>query len=705
MSKDPVCGMAVDEKRAVKLEKEGKTFFFCSQHCKDRFLAAGAEGSPPTEDHAQHHAHMLSDFKKRFWISMLATIPVLILSPFIQSTFRYSISFIGDMLILLAIATFIYFYGGRPFLLGMVNEFKKRQPGMMTLIAVAISVAYIYSALVVLGLRGKFFFWELVTLIDVMLLGHWIEMRSVMAASGSLRELAKLLPSQAHRVLEDGSIQDVRVSDLKKEDIVLIKPGEKVPVDGGVIDGASDVNEAMLTGESRPVSKKKENLVIGGSVNGSGSLTVKVTKTGADSYLSQIVELVKKASQSKSKAQSFADKAAFCLTIIALGVGSITLVSWLMLGRDLGFALERMVTVMVITCPHALGLAIPLVIAVITSLAAGGGLLIRNRIAFEQAYNVDTVVFDKTGTLTKGEFGVIDIISLGDWSENSLLVKAASVEQNSEHMIAGSIVKKAREKGLGLIKAEEFKAIPGKGVAARLEGKEIHLGNREIFGEVGVEIRNIQKKIEELALGSKTIVFVISEGKIMGIIGLADIIRDESKEAVDALKKSGLEVAMITGDNNETAEFVAKDLGLELWFSQVLPDKKAQKINELRRGGKKVAMVGDGVNDAAALASADVGIAIGAGTDVAIETADVILVESDPRGVVDILSLSRISRKKVVQNLVWATGYNIFAIPLAAGLFYKVGIVLPPAVGAVIMSISTIIVAVNARLISYKKEV
>jgi Cu2+-exporting ATPase len=562
----------------------------------------------------------------------------------------------------------------------------------------------VYSAVVVFGLKGKVFFWELATLIDVMLLGHWIEMKSVMGASNALEELAKLMPRQAHLLLGDGSTKEVGVDELNKGDKVLIKPGEKIPVDGKVEKGESEVNQAMITGESKPVTKSKEDMVIGGSVNGSGSLTVAVSKTGKDSYLSQVLELVKRASQSKSRAQGFADKAAFWLTLVALTSGFVTLFAWLLMGKDFVFSLERMVTVMVITCPHALGLAIPLVIAVITGISARNGLLIRNRTQFENARNMDVVVFDKTGTLTKGEFGVSDILSLGDYTEDELLAKVASLESNSEHSIAKGIVNKVKEQGLNLSQVEEFNSVSGKGAKAKIEGELIYVGNQGILEVAGLDKSRYQEKADDLASQGKTLVYVVSNNKVQGLIGLADIVRPESKEAVTKLKSIGLMSVMITGDNQETAKFVANQIGLDDYFAQVLPDKKSQKIKELQDKGKKVVMVGDGVNDAPALAQADLGIAIGAGTDVAVETADVVLVDNDPRAVFDVISLSRINRRKTLQNLGWATGYNVFAIPLAAGVLYNYGIVLPPAVGAVIMSLSTIIVAINAKLTFFKKN-
>ena len=714
MAKDPICGMDVNEAQALKFTKDGQTFYFCSEHCKNKFLGKSemkmgrkmhaGHKHQGREEHATHHVHMVKDFKRRFWVSLIATIPVLILSPLIQSFLRVALRFPGDRLILFGISTFIYFYGGWPFLKGIFDEVKKKQPGMMTLIALAITVAYAYSSAGVFGVPGKFFFWELVTLIDIMLLGHWIEMRSVMGASRALEELAKIMPSEAHLVLTDGSIKDIKLEELKQGDKVLVKPGEKIPADGRVIDGESEVNEAMITGESKPVGKKKDEEVIGGSVNGSGSLTIEVKKMGRDSYLSQVVELVRVASESKSKAQDFANRAAFWLTLIAIAAGAVTLISWLILGKEFVFALERMVTVMVITCPHALGLAIPLVIAVITALAAQGGLLIRNRTAFENARHLQTIVFDKTGTLTKGEFGVSDIISLGDWSEDDLLSKVASVELNSEHTIAKGIVKNAKERNLKLWKVEKFEALAGKGAKAQVAGEEIYIGNKGILEVAKIKSDEAERKMEKIASQGKTIIFAVSHGQVQGLIGLSDIIRNESKEAVKRVKSLGLEIAMITGDNNATAGYVANKLGLDTYFAEVLPGKKSEKIRELQRQGKKVAMVGDGVNDAPALAQADVGIAIGAGTDVAVETADVILVKNDPRNVVDVIGLSLATQRKMVQNLAWATGYNIFAIPLAAGVLYKYGIILAPAVGALVMSLSTIIVAVNARLISYKKQ-
>lgn len=654
------------------------------------------------KDHQGHHTHMLKDFQTRFWISLGVTLPVLMLSPMIQSLAGIVWDFPGRMVILLVLSAFVYVYGGWPFLKGLIREAREKQPGMMTLIALAITVAFVYSALVVFGVKGKVFFWELVTLIDVMLLGHWIEMRSVMGASRALEELAQLMPSTAHRLASEGETEEVEIQELKPGDKVLIKPGEKIPVDGDILKGDSEVDESMITGESEPVIKQKDDEVIAGSVNGNGSLTVKVSKTGKDSYLNQMIKLVENAQQSKSKAQGFADRAAFWLTVIAVSVGIATLTAWVLSGKTFAFSLERMVTVMVITCPHALGLAIPLVIAVITALSAKNGLLIRNRTAFEEARKIQTVMFDKTGTLTKGEFGVTDVISLSGWPEDKILGAAAAVEKESEHSIAKGIVQEAEEKNIKIPHSSGFESLPGKGARAELENETVLVGNKALL-ENTEESGSAIEKMEKLAGEGKTTVFVISGGKVRGVIGLTDVIREESRHAVEELKKKGIEVALITGDNKASAEYVAGELGIETWFAGVLPDKKSEKIKQLQEDGKIVAMVGDGINDAPALAQADLGIAIGTGTDVAAETADIILVENNPRDVCHILNFSRITRRKMKQNLAWATGYNVIAIPLAAGVLYRYGILLAPAAGAVVMSLSTVIVAVNARLVSYEK--
>jgi Cu2+-exporting ATPase len=500
------------------------------------------------------------------------------------------------------------------------------------------------------------------------------------------------------------TVKDVEVKHLGEGDKVLVKPGEKVPADGEIVEGESELNEAMITGESRPVAKGRGDPVIGGSVNGNGSLTIRVTSGMGDSYVSQVVEMVRRAGESKSHAQGIADRAAFWLTLIAIGAGLITLFTWLASGQEFVFALERMVTVMVITCPHALGLAVPLVIAMITTVSAKRGLLIRQRTQFEGARSLDVVVFDKTGTLTRGRFGVTDIVAFGDWDEDMVLRRAAGVEQNSEHSIGRGIARKAEERNLRAGRVEKFEALPGKGAKASVDGEMVYVGNLGIAGEIAAETGDAGERMKDLASQGKTVVLVATEAGPKGLIALADEIRDESREAIRQLKQRGIEVAMITGDNEATAARVARDLDIETYFSGVLPDKKSEKVRELQDRGKKVAMVGDGVNDAPALAQADLGIAIGAGTDVAMETADVVLVDSDPGDVLNVISLSDLTRRKMLQNLAWATGYNVVAIPLAAGVLYQYGIILPPALGALIMSVSTVIVAVNARLISYEGE-
>ena len=648
-----------------------------------------------------HHAHMVADFKKRFWISLVVTVPILTLSPMIQSFlgFKQTIGFPGDAYVLWAFSSLVFFYGGWPFLKGFFDEFKKKQPGMMTLIAIAITTAYGYSSVVVFGLSGKVFFWELATLIDIMLLGHWIEMRSVMGASRALEELAKLMPSDAHKVMADGSTEDVLIEELEPGDWVLVKPGEKVPVDGEVVEGESSVNEAMLTGESKPVEKQVGSKVIGGSINGEGSITTEVQKIGMDSFLSQMINLVEQAQQSKSRSQDLANRAALWLTIIALSCGIITLVIWLgILGRDFAFALERSVTVMVITCPHALGLAVPLVVAVSTALSAQNGLLIRDRASFEKGRNIQAIIFDKTGTLTRGEFGVADTITFSKkMDEKELLKYAAAIETHSEHPIAKAIATSVDRPP----QVEDFKAIPGKGAQGQVEGKNVQVVSPGFLKENNISMKD--ERIETFNSQGKTVVFVLIDGNLIGAIALADIIRNESKKAISKLKEMGIKCMMLTGDNHLVAKWVADEIGLDEYFAEVLPKDKAEKVKEIQSRGLVVAMTGDGVNDAPALAQADVGIAIGTGTDVAVQTADIILVHSNPLDVVAILDLSRATYRKMIQNLAWATGYNTFAIPLAAGVMYNYGVLLSPAMGAVLMSLSTVIVALNAKFLKIAK--
>jgi Cu2+-exporting ATPase len=653
-------------------------------------------------DHHAHHAAMVADFRRRFFVSLGVTLPILALSPMIQGWLGVAEAwaFPGDAWVLLGLSTFIYGYGGWPFLTGMVDELRERTPGMMTLVALAISVAYLYSAAVVLGVEGEVFFWETATLIDLMLVGHWIEMRSVMGASRALEQLARLMPNTAHRVTESGDTEEVPIAELEPGDRVRVKSSEKVPADGMVVEGQSSVNESMLTGESVPVEKTAGDEVIGGSVNGTGSLVVEVEKTGESSYLNQVITLVREAQESQSRTQNLADRAAYWLTLIALTAGAVTFTAWYgVLGEPFVFSLERMVTVMVITCPHALGLAIPLVVAVSTGLGAQRGLLIRDRAAFERARDLDTIVFDKTGTLTEGRFGVTDVLVFESSDEATVLRQAAAVEQHSEHPIAAGILQAAEDRGLDVPDATDFEALTGKGVRAMVEGTEVRVLSP---GAAADEADLPAHDAETLQGQGKTVVYVVRDGVALGALALADIIREESREAIQTLHDLGIDVVMLTGDNERVANWVAEELGLDRVIAEVLPDEKSAVIKDLQAEGRLVAMTGDGVNDAPALATADVGIAIGAGTDVAVETADIVLVESDPRDAVDVIRLARATYRKMVQNLWWATGYNVVAIPLAAGVLATAGIVLNPAVGAVLMSLSTVIVAVNARFLTLR---
>ena len=643
---------------------------------------------------------MVDDFRRRFWISLALTLPVLATSEMLQhlAGLRGALAFPGDRYVGFAFASAVYFYGGWPFLTGLVDELKKKLPGMMTLVGLAITVAYVYSAAVVFGLPGSVFFWETATLIDIMLLGHWLEMRSVLGASRALEELVRLLPSEAHRLRSDGSTEDIPLAALQAGDLVLVKPGEKIPTDGTISEGRTTVNQALLTGESQPVEKGPGDEVLGGAVNGESAITMRVTRTGAETYLSQVIALVRRAQETRSRTQDLANRAAFWLTIIAIVTGTVTLVAWLMAGRALDFALERMVTVMVITCPHALGLAVPLVVAVSTALSARSGLLIRDRAAFERARALDAIVFDKTGTLTEGRFGVTDVISLDGRSEADILRLAAAIESRSEHPIAAGVVRAATERAIKYPVPEDVAAIPGKGARGIVDGTRVAVVSPGYLKEQRLTADHAL--VRQAAEQGKTVVYVLADTKVVGAIALADIIRPEAKEALTRLKEMGIRSMMLTGDATPVARWVAQELGLDEYFAEVLPDQKAAKIREIKTRGLTVAMVGDGVNDAPALVEADVGIAIGAGTDVAIESADIVLVRSDPRDVPAIIDLARATYRKIVQNLWWATGYNAAAIPLAAGVLYRsTGILLSPALGAVLMSASTVIVAVNAQLL------
>jgi Cu2+-exporting ATPase len=648
---------------------------------------------------------MVDGFRRRFWISLVLTIPVLATSEMVQHFFglREVPAFPGRRWVELAFASVVFGYGGWPFLSGLADELKKKLPGMMTLVALAITVAFVYSAAVVLGLGGEVFFWETATLIDIMLLGHWIEMRSVLGASRALEQLVRLLPAEAHRLRPDDSTEDVPVADLAPDDRIVVKPGERVPTDGEIVAGRTSVNQALLTGESRPVDRAEGDAVIGGAVNGAGAITLRVSKTGADTYLSQVIDTVRRAQDTRSRTQDLANRAALWLTLIALGAGGVTMWAWLAAGYAFGFALERMVTVMVITCPHALGLAVPLVVAVSSALSARQGLLIRDRSAFERARAVDAVVFDKTGTLTEGRFGVTDVIPLDGRDADALLRLAAALESHSEHPVAEGIVRAAADRDLRYLAPTGFSAIPGQGARGEVGDVTVEVVSPGYVQRKGLAVSDA--RVARAADQGKTVVYVLVDGALSGAIALADTIRDQSRAALTRLHEMGVTTIMLSGDAAPVARWVAGELGMDEYFAEVLPDQKAAKIREVKQRGWTVAMVGDGVNDAPALVEADVGIAIGAGTDVAIEAADVVLVRSDPRDGAAVIGLARATYRKMVQNLWWATGYNAFALPLAAGALYgAAGILLSPAVGAVLMSASTVIVAINARLLRFSPD-
>jgi Cu2+-exporting ATPase len=649
-------------------------------------------------DHDKHAGHNVSDFWKRFVICSIVSIPVLALSHMIQEWLGFELVFSGDKYVLAILSTFIFLYGGYPFLKGLFDEVKDRAIGMMTLIGVAITVAWAYSAAITFGLQGMDFYWEMATLIDIMLIGHYFEMKSVMGASRSLELLVKMMPSTAHHVV-DGNIHDMPVSHLKIDDVVIVKPGEKIPIDGIVIEGESYVDESMLTGESKPVKKEKDNKVIGGAVNSNGSLTVKVTSTGKDSYLNKVVKLVEDAQKIKSKTQTFADRAAKVLTFVALGGGVITLVVWLALGFPFVFALERMVTVMVISCPHALGLAVPLVVAISTSISAQKGLLIRNRTAFENARLITTIIFDKTGTLTKGTHELQDVKVLNPkFDDKELLRFASGIEQHSEHYIATGLMRKVKELNIAIPKGKNFNYLPGKGLEGIIEEKEIKVVGPNYLKEQNIIITEIEDEF------TGTVVYILIEKEIAGYFTFSDQIRESSFEAIQILKDAGIKNLLLTGDNEKVAKKVSDELNMDGFIANVLPHEKLEKVKELQEKNEFVAMTGDGVNDAPALAQADVGIAVGSGTDVAAETADIILVNSDPKDIANLILFGKATYNKMIQNLWWAAGYNILAIPLAAGILYQWNIMLSPAVGAVLMSLSTIVVAINAQLLKGKMK-
>ena len=649
------------------------------------------------DKHAGHHTH---DFLKRFWICTAITIPILLLSPMIQHWLGISIDFPGDQYVLLGLSAFIYYYGGMPFLKGMVSEIRDNAIGMMTLVALAITVAFVYSVAVVLGLPGMDFFWELATLIDIMLLGHWLEMRSEMAASRALQSLVALLPATVH-LEQDGAMTDIPLKDLHNNDIVLIKPGEKIPADGLVINGDSFVNESMLTGESVPVKKEKDDKVIAGSVNENGSLKIQVTGTGEDSYLDKVIRMVESAQASKSKTQNLADKVAKWLTYTSIIVGLLTFIYWYTQENDLAFSLERLVTVMVTACPHALGVAIPLVVAISTTKAAVNGLLIRNRTAFENARNLTTIIFDKTGTLTMGSHEIQKVVSLNNsYNEDEILQYVAAVQQNSEHYIARGIMQKLAEKKLELWPSTGFNYKQGIGVTGMVNGKNVVAAGPNYFTGSKKDIPAIPEVIDQQ---TETVNFVLIDEQPVGIISFADSIRETASGAIADLKEMNIKSFLLTGDNENIAAAVAGKLKMDGYLANVLPHEKLEKVKSFQEKGEVVAMTGDGVNDAPALAQADVGIAVGSGTDVAAETADIILVNSDPKDVANMIAFGRATYKKMIQNLWWAVGYNVIAIPLAAGILYP-RFILSPAMGAVLMSLSTIIVAINAGLLRLNKK-
>lgn len=656
-------------------------------HIHDHPTEHGATG------HDKHAGHNVADFWKRFVICSIVSVPVLALSHMIQQWFGFEFTFAGDKYLLAALSTFIFVYGAYPFLKGLYDEVKDKAIGMMTLIGLAITVAWAYSVSVTFGLQGMDFYWEMATLIDIMLIGHYFEMKSVMGASRSLELLVKMMPSTAHH-LKDGHMHDMPVSELKIGDIVMVKPGEKVPVDGIVTDGESYVDESMLTGESKPVKKEKDSKVIGGAVNSSGSITIKVISTGKDSYLNKVVKLVEDAQKIKSKTQNFADRAAKILTFVALGGGVITLVVWLLLGFPFVFALERMVTVMAISCPHALGLAVPLVVAISISVSAQKGLLIRNRTAFENARLITTIIFDKTGTLTKGTHELREIKVLNqEFDEKELLRLASGIEQHSEHYIAAGLMRKVKEFNIEIPKSENFNYLPGKGLEGNVEGKEIKVVGPNYLKEQNISVTDTTNDF------TGTVVYILINKDLAGYFTFSDQIRESSFEAIQILKDAGIKNLLLTGDNEKVAGKVSDELKMDGYIANVLPHDKLEKVKELQTKGEYVAMTGDGVNDAPALAQADVGIAVGSGTDVAAETADIILVNSDPKDIANLILFGKATYNKMIQNLWWAAGYNILAIPLAAGVLYKWGFMLSPAIGAVLMSLSTILVAINAQLL------
>ena len=656
---------------------------------------------PSNHDHHHDHSEHIEDFKQRFIISLSLMIPILALSPMIQHWLNVNWRFTGDKYLLFALSTILFLYGGRPFLTGALQEFRSRRPSMMALISLGISVAYLYSSATVFLIEGMDFFWEMATLIVIMLLGHWLEGRSVGAASRSLEELANLLPDKAHVLDEQGNISERAVADLKTGDRIMLRPGEKVPIDGIIEEGRSEVDESMISGESVPVIKEPGDEIIGGALNGDGSLTYRVTHVGDDTFLSQVIRLVQEAQASQSRTQRLADKAAGWWFYIALLSGFITFITWLLIRGDLGFAVERTVTVMIIACPHALGLATPLVTAVSTALGAKNGLLIRDRAAFERGRKTDLVIFDKTGTLTEGQFGIDEIIALATITEDEILALTYSLEAPSEHPIAKGIVRQAERQNIPRRKVEGFENLPGSGIRGSIDGHMYQVVSPGYLERNDISFDDA--KLQRRSRLGQTVVFLLEETEVLGALALSDTVRENAKQAVRDLLVMGIEPVMLTGDNQEVAKHVAQQLGITTVIAEVLPQDKANIVKQFQSRGRFVTMTGDGVNDAPALATSDLGIAIGAGTDVAMETADVILVKSDPSDVPTLIKLSRATYRKMIQNLIWATAYNIIALPLAAGVLYPQGITVSPAIGAILMSASTIIVALNAKLLKIER--
>lgn len=682
----PECGMnlVLERKKNVAIDHE--------KHKKPDKAMAG-----------KHAGHSTAMFFRKFWMSLILTIPVVLYADVIEKIFKWSPpDFSGSAYIPLAFGSIVFFYGGWVFLAGAIREIRGRLPGMMTLIGIAILAAYFWSLYAVFA-GAEALFWELTTLITIMLLGHWLEMRAVSGAQGALKELSKLLPDTAD-VIRNGQTKTVLLSELQENDIIVVRPGAKIPADGAIADGESDVNESMITGESKPVSKKEGDAVIAGTINGDGALRIKVTNIGEKTFLAGVMRLVAEAQSSKSRLQILSDRAAFYLTIVAVAGGIATLIAWLVSGAEVGFAVARLVAVLVVACPHALGLAVPLVASISTTKAAQNGFLVKQRLALEAARTINIVLFDKTGTLTKGEFGVVSVWNTNGHTEDEVLQFSASLDALSEHPIAKAVVAEAKGRGLTLKEPKKFEAIKGKGVKALIEEKEVVVGGPVLLESMSINIPNeLSKQIEDAGKKGQTIIFAIKDRVLLGAIALTDIIREESREAIRTLKELGIESAMITGDSEDVAKWVSNELDIDEYFARVLPSEKSEKIKELQNRGLKVAMVGDGINDAPALTQADLGIAIGAGTNVAIESAGIILVKNDPRDIVKIIRLSQMTYTRMIQNLFWATGYNIIALPLAAGALAFKGIIFEPALAAVFMSASTVIVAINAVLLRRKK--